>query len=174
MLDRGSGNGSRSGQEDWIDENTTAKKNRWSQSQTTFYPDDAPPQLQQRYKRLKEWHDDKWSSNRKHDIKQAMILADAETFCDVLDLNGYETDRVMHVVEESDISSNNFGGKPYEKILVAICTLVSDEQTDNFDERVIYHKNFQDLLAHVNMDRGEHKRLRQSVRERTAFKASEP
>jgi len=174
LIDRGAGNGSRNGQEDWIDENTTSGENRFSISQTTFYPDDAPPHLQQRYERLKQWHDDKWSSNRKHDMKQAMILVDAETFCSILDFSQHETERVKHIVEESDMSSNNFGGKPYEKVLLAICTLVSDENTENFDQRVIYHDKFTDLLEHIQMTRGEHKRLRQAVRERSAFKQPEP
>jgi len=173
QIDRSDGSGSRSAEEDWIDQNTTAKQNVFSTSQTTFRPDDAPKHLQQKYERLKDWNDNKWSSERRGENKQAMIREDARTFCNILDVTDSEEEQVLHLIEESDMSSNNFGGKPYEKVLIAIISLVSDKYTEHIGNRVIYHEKFDDLLEHVAMDRGEHTRLRQNVRERTEFKTSD-
>ena len=173
ILDRSSGNGSRKYTEDWLDENTTAKEDRFAKGRTTFRPDDAPSHLQRKYEWLRDRHNGKWAKDRDRQLKKAMIRVDAEAFCDVLNLSSVESQEVQEIIEDSDMSSNNYGGKPYEKVVVAICSLVSDKYTDDFDNRIVNTERFGEILEHVDMSRGEHKRLRQAVRERSVFKQSE-
>jgi hypothetical protein len=163
------GDGSRSLEEDWIDVNTTAKENRWSEAETTYRLSEAPPEMREKYRRMKDLNDNKWGSDRKGYVERTNMRTDAETFCDLLEFSDYKRKRVVNIVQQSDMSSNNFGGKQYEKVILAICSLVDDETTDSLDNRCIFTDTFQDLIESVDMDRGEHNRIRQMVRERTNF-----
>jgi len=117
-FDRSNGNGSRSAEEDWLDENSTIAENQ----------------------------------------------------C--------ERERVVNIAQELDFSSTRFGGKPYEKILLAICSLVSDEELSRrFEEgtiqatatqqRLILSERFRDLMEVNSLGSKEHSRIRQLLRDKT-------
>jgi len=82
-----------------------------------------------------------------------------------------------------DISSNTFGGKSYEKIILAVCSLISDEhlsesikkyQTsdttlnkgeDMLQRRLFLSEPYRELMEAVNMSSSEHRKIRTRVRE---------
>lgn len=179
-LDRQGGSGSRSAEEDWLDDNTTAKENQWSTAATTFYVSQAPEYRQRKFQDLYKIHNGWGESDRQNTILDSHIMNDAEAFCDILELPSFQRKRVMNIVEELDFDSNRFGGKPYEKIILAVCSLVSDEELTkklrgsggregSLDERLRSQEEFEHLMDTVGMSRNELSRIRQALRERTDF-----
>lgn len=179
-FDRSSGNGSRTVEEDWLDENSTASENQWSTASTTFYYWEASAKKRDKFQDLYDAHHGRGESDRRSTIRRSHIINDAETFCNVLGLPDYQTDEVVRIARQLDFSTNRFGGKPYEKILLAICTLVSDQdlskQLDrhqNSDDvagrRVVLSDEFRDLMDANSLGSREHRKIRQMLREKTDY-----
>lgn len=180
-LDRSNGNGSRSAEEDWLDDNTTASENQWSTAATTFYISDAPAHRQAHFESLYEIHNGWGEADRRGSIRHSHLINDAETFCNILELPGYQRRRVLYVAENLDFSSKRFGGKSYEKILLAVCSLVSDEELSSRlqqngasgdalqRQRLILQDQFRDLMDANGLGSREHSRIRQMLREKTQF-----
>lgn len=177
-FDRSNGNGSRSAEEDWLDEHTTAAENEWSTAETTFYYWEAGDGQNQRYKDLYDTHHGKGEDDRRSTIRRSYIMKDASTFCNILELSQPEADRVVEIAENLNFSSNRFGGKPYEKILLAVCSLVSDRalsqridknciDSSAANRRIILTDEFRDLMDANNLGSREHSRIRQMLREKT-------
>lgn len=173
-LDRSNGNGSRSAEEDWLDEHTTASENQWSTAATTFYISDAPAHRQEHFESLYKKHNGWGESDRRSTIRRSHIVNDAETFCNILELPDYQTNRVVQIAQELDVSANRFGGKSYEKILLAVCSLVSDEELSkksyaSVEKRLIFTDEFRDLMDANELGSREHNRIRQMLRDKTKY-----
>jgi len=177
-FDRSNGNGSRSAEEDWLDENTTAKENQWSTAETTFYYWESGAGQSQHYKNLYDAHHGKGESDRDFTIRRSHIVNDAKTFVSILEMPDPEAEHVIALAQELDFSSKKFGGKPYEKILLAVCSLVSDEALSRnvnqnsidsslANQRLILTDEFRDLMDVNNLGSKEHSRIRQMLREKT-------
>lgn len=177
-FDRSNGNGSRSAEEDWLDENTTAAENQWSTAETTFYYWEASDALRSRFEELYKAHHGKGERDRRSTIRRSHIVNDAETFASILELPAPQQQRVVEVAQDLDFSSTRFGGKPYEKILLAVCSLVSDEALSQrienrqggsamANQRVILSDDFRDLMEANDLGSREHSRIRQMLREKT-------
>ena len=177
-FDRSNGNGSRSAEEDWLDENTTAAENQWSTAETTFYYWEASAAQQSKFQDLYKAHHGKGESDRDFTIRRSHIVNDAQTFVSILEMADPERDRVIQVAQELNFSSNRFGGKPYEKILLAVCSLVSDEALSRHvnqnsvdaslaNQRLILTDEFRDLMDVNNLGSKEHSRIRQMLRDKT-------
>jgi len=175
-FDRSNGNGSRSAEEDWLDENSTAAENQWSTAETTFYYWEADAGQSQHYKDLYDAHHGKGESDRRSTIRRSHIVNDAQTFVSILEMPDHERNRVTQVAQDLDFSQ--FGGKPYEKILLAVCSLVSDEALSRnvnqnsidsslANQRLILSDEFRDLMDVNNLGSKEHSRIRQMLREKT-------
>jgi len=177
-FDRSNGNGSRSAEEDWLDENSTAAENQWSTASTTFYYWEASPARQSKFEDLYDAHHGKGEQDRRSTIRRSHIINDAQTFTDILELPDPEATRVIEIAKDLDFSSNRFGGKPYEKILLAACSLVFDESLSRHADknridasvasrRLILDDTFRDLMDANNLGSNEHSRIRQMLREKT-------
>jgi len=176
-LDRSNGNGSRSAEEDWLDENTTASENEWSTASTTFYYWEASATQQNKFEDLYDAHHGKGEEDRRSTIRRSHIINDAETFVNILELPEPQSKRVIEIAKQFNFSSNRFGGKPYEKILLAVCSLVSDQALSqkldqNSDSaavsrRIVLDDAFRDLMDVNNLGSREHNRIRQMLREKT-------
>lgn len=175
-FDRSSGNGSRSAEEDWLDENTTAAENEWSTAETTFYYWEAGDNQSQHYKDLYDAHHGKGEGDRRSTIRRSHIVKDAKTFSNILELPRPQAEYVVEISKQLDFSL--FGGKPYEKILLAVCSLVSDEalsqkldhnnpRSNIADRRVVLSESFRDLMEVNSLGSREHNRIRQLLREKT-------
>lgn len=179
-FDRSNGTGARSVEEDWLDENTTAMENQWSTANTTFYYWEADAPQRNKFQDLYNAHHGKGESDRRTTIRRSHIVNDAETFCNILELPTLQQERVVEIARDLDFSSNRFGGKPYEKILLAICSLVSDqalsrrldESTSDYtlaEERIVLNESFKELMEANNLGSREHRRIRQMIREKTSL-----
>lgn len=171
-IDRSVGNGSRSVQQDWIDENTTASPNDWSTAQTTFYYNEAPAETQQKYRRLQQWNDGKGEQDRKSTQFSTMVELDIRAFSNVSELTNYQMKRVIYIIENTDISIHNFGPKSYEKLILAVISLVVDDHImteDAIENRAIYRDGFKELMENCGLDSHELQSTRQLVREKTDF-----
>lgn len=171
-LQRETGDGSGEKVDDWMDGNSRIHPNHWSTAQTTFRVSDAPAHKRQKYDDLKDAHDGKGEQDRRTTIRQAKILKDTDTFCSICELPNQQAERVSSIIQESDISSNNYGGKSYEKIILSVMSLVVDESIDNperMDQRLILQDEFKDLITSVGTSSSELRRIRQMIRERTDY-----
>lgn len=175
-LDRTDGNGSRSREEDWLDANTTASEHQWSTAETTFYISDAPPAQRNKFKDLYEAHHGKGESDRSSTLPRMKMQADAEAFCAILELPEPLRERIMHIMQNIDISSNNFGGKSYEKIILAVTSLVHDEHLSSqpignvdYKQRLIFDDDFRALMEANSIGSKELRGVREQVRSKTDY-----
>jgi hypothetical protein len=191
-LDRSAGNGSGSSSDDWLDD-TSIYSNEWgSQAATTFNPreiEGGTRSMQERYQRLYELQNGKGEPSRKGTIRWSYISNDAETFMSVLEMPNDQREEVRTIMQEMDISSNTFGGKSYEKIILAVCSLISDEHlsesiqkyqtsdtnldkrenTDILQRRLFLSEQFRELMESVGMSSSEHRKIRTRVREMSPY-----
>lgn len=184
-FDRGSGNGSSSAEDDMV-EKYSIFHNEWgSAAATTFNPADTdskgnsiPRAKKQKFEDLYALHNGKGEQSRKSDIRWSHMKNDAETFMSVLELPTPQRKRVIHILKEVDIST--FGSdRTYEKIILAICSLVSDEElSERYDEtettklwsRRLYSRDaYQDLMEAVEMSVTEYRRIREQVRQKSEY-----
>jgi hypothetical protein len=175
--DRNSGNGSRSADEDWLDENSRIDDNKWTTSQTTFWPDDDD----KKFSRLREVHDrfagEDEEYNRKTSIRYGHIMNDVYTFANICELQQYQSKAVASIIKDTDISSNNYGGKSYETIILAVMSLIVDRDIENVDEynnRLILQDSFRSLMDSVGVGSKDIRKTRQMVRERVDLHKHRP
>lgn len=182
-FDRGTGNGSRKVEDDWLDQESIFDNQWGSTAATTFHPDNTdangnpiPRRKQRRLERQYKLHNGKGESTRKETIRQSYIVNDAKTFMSVLELPEKQRTRVLEILDDLDISSKNFGGRPYEKIILALCSLVSDEELSrrldanedpSFDSRLYLTEEFRDLMDSTKMSNREHRQIREQIREKS-------
>lgn len=179
-LDSDEGTGSRSNQEDWLDANTRIQDNKWSSSQTTFWPTGVDgkgkklsQEQQKRFKELRKKHDrfagEGEQYNRKTTIRYGHIMNDVFSFCNHCELPEHQTIAVANIIKNTDISSNNYGGKNYEKIILGVMSLVVDrdiDTTDEFDDRLFLDEDFRELMEQNDLGSRELRKMRQMIRER--------
>lgn len=175
-LDRTGGNGSRTTEEDWLDQHTTSAENEWSSAKTTFYYWEAPEHKQHNFKRFYNKQHGKDDPNRSSELPRMRALADAKAFCAILNLNKQLTERIIYIMEEIDMDSNTFGGKSYEKLILAICSLVYDEHLSSmpvdsiqYGQRLIFDETFRDLMESNELGSNELRGVREQVRTKTEF-----
>lgn len=181
---RGNGNGSRAAEDDWLDE-ASIFHNEWgSTAATTFNPEgtdaygrELPKHKREKFERLYQWHNGKGESSRKDTIRQSHIVNDARAFMSVLEMPDMQRNRVLDILQELDISSNNFGGRRYEKIILALCSLVADESLTRrlereenpsaVENRLFLTDEYRDLMDVTEMSGREHRQIRQQIRRKS-------
>jgi len=185
-LDRTTGNGSASAEDDLV-ETVSIFHNEWgSSAATTFNPTDRdasgnfiPRDTQKRFKELYKLQNGKMERSRKQDIRDSYVANDAATFLSVLNFPAPDRKRVQKILSDLDISANNFGGRRYEKIILAICSLVSDEELSKrysvdttvqiSDKRITATDEFNELMEVTGMSETEHRRIREQVRQKSEY-----
>jgi hypothetical protein len=180
-FDRTTGNGSRDATDDWLDEQSIFDNEWGSAAATTFNPNDTdgnghtiPKERQEKFESLYELHNGKMEKSRKSDIRTSYIENDARTFMSVLEMPDTQRERVLMILDELDISSNNFGARRYEQIILAICTLVSDEVLGNrpdpsVENRLLLRDEFRDLMDCTKTSSSDIRKLRRDIREKSAY-----
>jgi hypothetical protein len=180
-FDRTNGNGSRSAEDDWID-NESIFTNEWgSQAATTFKPSDTdgkdnkiPKKRQKKLKRMYELQNGKGEKTRKHTINQSHMRNDLETFMDVLEMPENQRRTVRHIVENLNISDTVGPGTKYEKVLLTVCSLIADEalssrKNASVDERLFLTDRYRELMDATGMSSRDHSWIRVSVRENSDY-----
>jgi len=168
----GGGNGD---QERFIDSTSPQENDGRSETVTGFDPRDASNR--ERVFRQGEWMD-KWEwlnqlndgvqdKNRGKRNWQAGKMNDAKLIADHLSLAPDEREKLLLMTEEIDF--NSFGSYKSEQVLVACASLVSDENTTVYENRIILRDEFRDLLEAFDMGSQDHQQIRQAIRDRTDF-----
>lgn len=180
-FDRSNGNGSSSSSDDWLDGESIFGNEWGSTAATTFKPADTdgqnhpiPQRKRERLERLYDLQNGKGEQSRKDTIRASYIENDAETFMSVLEMPEPQRETVRDILSNLDISSNNFGGRRYEKIILAVCSLVADEALSSqpnpsVNDRLFLTDEFRDLMEVNKMSSSEHRSLRVSVREKSDY-----
>jgi hypothetical protein len=179
-FDRNSGSGSLSKKDGWADGKSIFDNEWGSEAATTFKPDGNDGKNQplsknrrEQLQRLYELQNGKYNQNRSTEIQKSHIDNDLETFMSVLEMPSPQRDTVREIVENLDMSSNNFSRR-YEKILLTVCSLVADEalsnkQNPSLDERLFLSDEFRELMEATKMSSGEHRKIRVAVREKSNY-----
>ncbi len=166
-FDNTNGNGSNDKTEDWADEVSIFSNDWGSQAATTFKKSESDDE---NIERLYRKHHGKGNKNRKSQIRQSHIKNDINMYASRLELSDYERQEVHRVIKEIDISSQNFGGKAYEKIILATCSLIADRELSkrgdaSIDARVSNMDIFNEIMETIDMSLSEHRDLRVKIRE---------
>lgn len=176
---RGNGNGSRSDTEDWLDEQSIFDNEWGSSAATTFNPGgtdayghELSEERREKFESLYKLHNGKMESSRKSDIRTSYVENDAKMFMSVLEMPDTQRERVLLILNDLDISSNNFGSRRYEKIILALCTLVSDEAlTDrpnpSIENRLFLRDEFRDLMDCTGTSSSELRKIRRDIRQKS-------
>lgn len=180
-FDRGTGNGSRNQTDDWLDDQSIFDNEWGSSAATTFKPSDTDgkgntlaQEKQEKFQQLYKLHNGKMERDREKDIRHSHIRNDTKTFISVLEMPNIQQEEVLEIVEELDISSNNFGSYKYEKIILAVCSLVADrhlgkQPNPSLDERLFLTDSFRELMDVTKCSSSELRDLRESVRQKSAY-----
>lgn len=180
-FDRSNGNGSRNNEEDWLDGESIFSNEWGSQAATTFRPDDTdgqgqaiPTRKQHRLQRLYERQNGKGEQSRKETIRASYIENDTEVFMSVLEMPEPQRETVREILDDLDISSNNFGSRRYEKIILTVCSLVADEalsdrHNPSLDERLYFSDSYRDLMESTHMSSNDHRKIRVAVRDKSDY-----
>lgn len=174
-FDRSSGSGARSTSDDWVDDESIFTNQWGSTAATTFDPSDASAAHQNRFERLYELQNGKGEQSRKQTIRSSHVENDAETFMSVLELPSKQRQEVRDVLAEIDIGSTNFGPRgKYEKIILAICSLISDrslsqQSNPSIQDRLLFTDKYRDLMEATGMSSTDHRKLRVSIREKSDY-----
>jgi len=150
-FDRGNGAGSSTKLDDLIEEGSVFDNGWASNAATTFDPKDSPMH-KKRFDRLYDLHQGKGESQRYGDIHTSHLENDMETFFSVLELPEKQREITRRIIDTMDISSQNFGGVRYEKIILTTCSLVADEalsqHNGNFEDRLFPVRHIQGADDH--------------------------
>lgn len=170
-FDRSAGNGSSGTGDKWVDEMSITSNEWGSNAMTTFNPQDSSNV--DRMKRLYKIHNGKYHPKRSHDVSESYVTNDMETFMSVLELPTRQRETVREIIDNLDISSNNFSRR-YEKIILTVCSLVADEALSNrenpsLDERLFFSDEFRELMDTTEMSSTDHRRIRVRVREESEY-----
>lgn len=167
----GGGNGV---QERFIDKESPQQNDGRSETVTGFNPHDA--RSEQVY-RQGEWMD-KWEwlnqlndgvqdKNRSKHNWRAGKLNDAKLIANRLELTRPERDKLKRMADSVDF--NQFGSYRSEQVLLACASLISDENTTVYDNRIILQDEFREMLKSFDMGSNDHQQIRQAIRDRTEY-----
>lgn len=168
---QGGGNGA---QERFIDQESPQENDGRSTTVTGFDPHDA---RSEKIYRQGEWID-KWEwlnqlndgvqdKNRSKHNWRAGKLNDAKLIANRLELTRPERDKLKRMADSIDF--NQFGSYRSEQILLACASLISDENTTVYDNRIILQDEFREMLTSFDMGSSDHQQIRQAIRERTEY-----
>lgn len=181
-FDRGDGSGSRSSGDDWLDAKSIFDNEWGSTAATTFDPDDTDAKderinanKQKRLKRQYKRHNGKGESDRTGSIRSSHISNDIDLFISILDLPDNQAKIVKNIMDNIDISSRNFGpGGRYEKVILTVCSLVSDKHLSeqpnpSVQARLFMTDEFRELMQVCEMSTKDHRNMRPYVRKESDY-----
>lgn len=160
-FDIGGGSGAASAIDELIDKNAVIENDGRSRTRTFFYPSEAGGWTRKRAKRLAKLQDGHRSPERKEQNRGADRRRWAESFGSKLGMNGYQIERVKHIVGGMNMS--HMGYYSSSKIILATITLVANE-----DDRFIRDEiGFKELMRDVDTDMDELKQMRRLIRNKS-------
>jgi len=184
-VDRRSGNGSMSRNEDWVRANArTGAHDGRATTRTTFYGGDVessgPPQAHRRPGARRTWtqlapvNDDAYARDISRGGKN--FAADkrrwAQTFARQVGASNYQTDETIRIIDTIDLKQYRVARLSAEVVIMGILSLVIDRDVrpamgdpDSLGRRAVERPQFATLLADLEMDRKKLKDVRVKLRE---------
>ena len=167
----GGGNGA---EERFIDQETPQENDGRSQTVTGFDPHDARSDKVYRqgewidkWKWLNQLNDGVQDKDRSKHNWRAGKLNDAKLIADRLELTRPERDKLKRMADS--VNFNRFGSYRSEQVLLACASLISDENTTVYDNRIILQDEFREMLTSFDMGSNDHQQIRQAIRDRTEY-----
>lgn len=154
--------------DDLIDEEAVIANDGRSRTRTWFHPSDmdADRETVERYWRLMKLNDGVQSPDRDVQNKQADNNRWVDTICKRLDLSEYHTERVRHMIDETNLK--HMATYTVEKVVLAAVTyVVREERIDRgADEWLSGDETFVQLCQAIDTDQYELRRIRQLLQDK--------
>lgn len=162
----GEGAGSNDAIDDMIDQEAIVENDGRSNTRTFFYPEDAEYETQEqatKFRRLIRWQDGEGhpSESRAAANFKADMERTAKTFCSQCEFTPYQTERVLHVMDDLDV--NSYGHYSTEKVILAVMSLVANEDRRHLRDEEL----FRGLVGDVGMTMEQVRTVRLMTRQRT-------
>lgn len=165
QMDVRDGNGAASKIEELIDQNAIIEHDGRADTRTFFRTVEAPEDKQETYDRLIGYQEGMWDQ-QSHETKQneADRMRWIGDFCGKLDMTPHQQRRVEHVCDEIDMS--HMAHYSSEKVILAVISIVADEDASRHGERMRDRSDFRELLEAVGSDLTELKSIRKLTRQK--------
>jgi hypothetical protein len=169
-INRDPGSGSLSQQEAWVAETELDGMNdgRYD-TRTMFYGWESdtkgPSQLhrdpsdRRSWSDLSKWNDGMWEPDREIQNFNADVRRWTQTFCNQLDIPSYQYQRVEYIVQDVDLSYLQKHCLSAEHVILGAISLVVDAESDvsdqeswDFDDWIIYSDEFRDMMDNIEME----------------------
>jgi hypothetical protein len=159
-FDDGDGSGASSRTDELIDDNAIIEHDGRASTRTFFYPEQAAEQHRDRYYRMLQYQEDKWSG-MKNAQRRADRMRTVGNFCGQLDMSTYHRNRVTEVMDSIEMSHMAHYSSPL--VILAIISLVA-----NADGRFIRDETqFRNLMRDIDTSLNELKNVRELVRKKS-------
>lgn len=151
-----------------MDENNIRQEDGRSLAQTWIRLDDVPPEKRNKWERIiNNYHDGQTDPEKGKQNWAAAKVNDAKLFADHLDFKKHERDKLVQMAGHIDFT--NFGSYSTEQVLVGCCSLIRDENTDQYENRIILQDEFKELMEVAGIGSKQHRKIRKAIRERTDY-----
>lgn len=169
-IQRESGDGASEWSDEEFDTKSLYRDREGSHARTTFFHwDSSLPKSADRdkWRRLAEWNHGKGEDDQTPRKWHAGKVNDAELFCDHLNFTQEMTEKVVEITKDMDF--DQFGKFSTEQVMASLCSLVSDENTTDFEDRIVVKDEFKELMDVTGLGSKENRKIRQAIRERTDY-----
>lgn len=167
QVQSGPGDGTSSEVEEMIDRNEPNAENGSSMMHTKFHHWEAPSDKEGKWKNLWKLADGQRDSDKSSQNWQAGKVNDAKLFADQLHFTEAEEKKLVRMAKQIDFTK--FGSFSTDQVLVAAASLIRDENTQFYENRIILQDEFKELMQVTDLGSKQHRKIRQAIRERTDF-----
>lgn len=164
-LDAADGSGSASKLDERIDDEAVIEHDGRAETRTFFYPEQASASSQEQFRRLIRWQEGEGSPQRDVRNRAADRRRYVDTFCGRLDMTEYQRERVKRVVD--GINMSHMAHYNSQKVILAIISLVADEDASRHGTPMRDRDTFQTLVDEVNSSAMEVRKIRLLVRDKS-------
>jgi hypothetical protein len=151
-----------------LDETNIRHEDGRSLAQTWISLNDVPAEKRDRWRRIiNNYHDGQTDPEKGKQNWQAGKVNDAKLFAGHLSLSASETAKLVEMARHIDFTK--FGSFSNDQVLVAAASLISDENTSKYENRIILTDEYKELMEVVDLGSTQRRTIRQAIRERTDF-----
>jgi hypothetical protein len=161
------GDGTSSEIAEMIDESQPDAENGSSMMHTKFNHWEAPSSQEGKWRNLWQLADGQRNSDKSSQNWAAGKQNDAKLFADQLNFAEHERTKLKKMAREVDFTK--FGSFSTDQVLVASASLIRDENTTKYENRIILQDEFKELMEVTGVGSKQLRKMRQAIRERTNF-----
>jgi len=165
-VQNGPGDGAASEIAEMIDETQPDAENGSSMMHTKFNHWEAPSD-EGKWRNLWKLADGQRNSDKSSKNWHAGKMNDAELFAGQLNFAEHERRKLKRMATTIDFTK--FGSFSTEQVMVASASLIRDENTSKYENRIILQDEFKELMEVTGLGSKQLRKIRQAIRERTDF-----